>query len=66
MSLQNQPDDELEILLVTAKGPPIRKRQWGVTRAQVDQVAAEFRRQATVSFQLLETTCRPLSSFING
>ena len=49
-SQQNQPDDELEIVLVTAEGTPIRKRQWGVTRDQVDQVAAEFRRQATSQF----------------
>ena len=47
---QNRADDELEILLVTAEGVPIRKRQWGVTRSQVEQVAAEFRRQATSQF----------------
>lgn len=50
VSQQNRPDDELEVLLVTAEGTPIRKRQWGVTRDQVNQVATEFRRQATSQF----------------
>ena len=50
ISSQNRDDDELEILLITADGTPIRKRQWGVTRSQVEAVAAEFRRQATSQF----------------
>ena len=52
VSQQNRPDDELEILLVTSEGVPIRRRQWGITRAQVDEVASEFRRQVTSQFSM--------------
>ncbi len=36
-------DDKLELILVTAKGPPIRKRLAGVTRSQVLATANQFR-----------------------
>jgi len=39
--------DELELVLVTATGNPIRKRIVGVTRSQVTQLATEFRGQVT-------------------
>ncbi|HEY9830793.1 MAG TPA: CHAT domain-containing protein, partial [Stenomitos sp.] len=42
----NQPNDELELLLVTAKGEPIRKRV-NIKRAQVLQVANTFRSAVT-------------------
>ncbi|MEM9087887.1 MAG: CHAT domain-containing protein [Cyanobacteria bacterium P01_F01_bin.53] len=45
-----QPDDQLEIMLVTPDGAPRRKRQWGVTRAKVEKVANEFRYQTTRAF----------------
>ncbi|MEO0517740.1 MAG: CHAT domain-containing protein [Cyanobacteria bacterium P01_A01_bin.116] len=45
-----QPDDQLEIMLVNAEGDPIRKRHWGVTRKQVETVAADFRYQTTHQF----------------
>ncbi|MEQ9668503.1 CHAT domain-containing protein [Coleofasciculus sp. G2-EDA-02] len=41
------PQDQLEILLVTAQGTPIRKKVEGVTREQVLRVANEFRLQVT-------------------
>ncbi|MEQ9001888.1 MAG: CHAT domain-containing protein [Coleofasciculus sp. B1-GNL1-01] len=41
------PQDQLEILLVTAQGTPIRKKVEGVTREQVLKVANEFRLQVT-------------------
>ncbi|GAB4524225.1 MAG: hypothetical protein Tsb0014_02510 [Pleurocapsa sp.] len=37
-----QQDDELELITVTAKGEPIRKRLSGVTRAEVDKFARRF------------------------
>lgn len=44
------PDDQLEIMLVTPHGRPIKHRQWGVTRAQVEAIAADLRYQATSQF----------------
>ncbi|MEQ8960858.1 MAG: hemagglutination activity domain protein, partial [Coleofasciculus sp. C2-GNP5-27] len=41
------PQDQLEILLVTAQGTPIRQKVEGVTREQVLKVANEFRLQVT-------------------
>jgi len=41
------PQDQLEILLVTAQGTPVRKKVEGVTREQVLNVANEFRLQVT-------------------
>ncbi|MEQ8974484.1 MAG: CHAT domain-containing protein [Coleofasciculus sp. C1-SOL-03] len=49
-SSQNQPaqdNDQLELILVTAEGQPIRKRVEGVTRAKVLQVTQQFRRAIT-------------------
>ncbi|MEM8503764.1 MAG: CHAT domain-containing protein [Cyanobacteria bacterium P01_D01_bin.1] len=42
---QLRPDDQLEVILVTQSGQPIIRRQWGVTRAQVEAVGQELRRQ---------------------
>jgi CHAT domain-containing protein len=39
--------DELELLLVTAEGPPVARRLRGVTRAQVMAVANRFRNEVT-------------------
>jgi filamentous hemagglutinin family protein len=43
----NPNNDQLEVLLITAKGPPLRKRIRGATREQVIKTAQEFRRQVT-------------------
>ncbi|MEO1389563.1 MAG: CHAT domain-containing protein [Cyanobacteria bacterium J06634_6] len=43
-------DDQLEIMLIGPSGDPIRHRQWGITRAQVESVAAELRHQSTSQF----------------
>ncbi|MEL7333416.1 MAG: CHAT domain-containing protein, partial [Cyanobacteria bacterium J06560_2] len=40
-------DDQLEVMLIPPSGDPIRRRQWGVTRAQVEEVAQALRFQAT-------------------
>ncbi len=45
-----QPDDQLEVMLVTKAGSPIRKRQWGITREQVDAVSQNMRQQVTSQF----------------
>jgi filamentous hemagglutinin family protein len=41
------PTDELELVLVTGHGTPIRKRIAGVTRSAVEQAAAQFRGEIT-------------------
>jgi filamentous hemagglutinin family protein len=45
-----RPDDQLEVMLITQDGEPIRRRQWGVTRAQVDEASRSLRQQATSQF----------------
>ena len=47
---QASPHDQLEVMLITAQGEPVKKRQWGITRAQVEAIAAEMRYQATSQF----------------
>ena len=44
------PEDQLEIMLISAGSDPVRKRQWGVTRADVEAAATTFRYQATSQF----------------
>lgn len=46
-SFQPQPTDELELLLVTSSGEPIRKRLAGVTRAEVEQARRNLISQIT-------------------
>jgi len=45
-----RPDDQLEVMLVTGQGEPIRRRKWGVTRAQVETANRQLRQQATSQF----------------
>jgi CHAT domain-containing protein len=45
-NVQNS-EDQLELLLVTSKGLPVRKRVDGITRKQVLKVADEFRSEVT-------------------
>ncbi|HBL59911.1 MAG TPA: hypothetical protein DDZ80_15965, partial [Cyanobacteria bacterium UBA8803] len=42
-----QMSDELELVLVTAEGQPIRRRLPGVTRQKVLNLTAQFRRAVT-------------------
>ena len=53
------PDDQLEILLMTGQGEPIRRRQWGVTRAQVEEANQELRHQATSQFSTTQQYLSP-------
>jgi CHAT domain-containing protein len=46
-NLPPRADDQLELLLVTADGAPIRRRVSGVTRSQVLDVAQKFRSTVT-------------------
>jgi filamentous hemagglutinin family protein len=51
-SLENpkpQPNDQLQLVVVTSKGKPIRKQVQGTTREQVLKAAQEFRSQVTNS-----------------
>ena len=43
-------NDELEVMLVTANRAPTRHRQWGVTRAQVQETTQTLRKQTTSQF----------------
>ena len=45
-----QPSDQLEIMVITPDGEPMRQRQWGITRDQVDQANRMLRHQATRQF----------------
>ncbi len=40
-----QPDDQLEVMLITQSGRPIRQRLWGITRSQVEAAGHILRRQ---------------------
>jgi hypothetical protein len=44
---QRQDNDQLELILVTPDGPPIRKRVPGTTRQQVLKIAGQLRRQVS-------------------
>lgn len=47
LNQSNPNNDELELLLITAKEPPLRKRIPGTTRDQVLKMAQEFRSKTT-------------------
>ena len=43
-------DDRLEVMLITQAGEPIRRRQWGVTREQIETASRTLRREVTSQF----------------
>ena len=45
-----RPDDQLEMMVITPEGKPIRQRRWGVTREQVEAVNYTFREELTSLF----------------
>ena len=47
---ESNPNDQLEVMLISEDGSPIRRRQWGVTRAAVESVAKSLRYEATSQF----------------
>jgi len=47
VTITPQESDQLELLIISADEPPIRRRIAGVTREQVLEVAQEFRRNVT-------------------
>ncbi|MEQ9485135.1 CHAT domain-containing protein [Coleofasciculus sp. F4-SAH-05] len=47
VTITPQDSDQLELLIISAEEPPIRRRIGGVTRGQVLDVAQEFRRNVT-------------------
>lgn len=56
---QTAPDDQLEVMLITATGDPIRKRQWGVTREQIEAASLELRQQITSQFTTARQYLQP-------
>ena len=53
------PDDQLEVMLINAEGEPMRKRQWGITRAQVEAASLELRQQITSQFTTASQYLKP-------
>ncbi|MEQ9670177.1 CHAT domain-containing protein [Coleofasciculus sp. G2-EDA-02] len=47
VTITPQDSDQLELLIISAKEPPVRRRIAGVTRGKVLEVAQEFRRNVT-------------------
>ena len=45
-----RPGDQLEIMLVTADHELVRRRQWGITREQVETASHQLRTQVTSEF----------------
>ena len=45
-----QPDDQLEVMLITRSGEPLVRRQWGITRSQVEVTTQALRRQISNQF----------------
>ncbi len=44
--------DQLEVMLITQDGIPVRQRQWGITRQQVDEASYALRQQVTSQFSI--------------
>ncbi|MEO1395511.1 MAG: CHAT domain-containing protein [Cyanobacteria bacterium J06634_5] len=59
------PDDQLEVMLVTSEGTPIRKRQWGITRAQVEAASETLRQQVTSQFSSPQQYLQPAQQLYN-
>jgi len=57
--LQPQPTDELELILVTTKGKPIRHRIRGATRRQVMKLVNSYRRKITDATSEISTYQQP-------
>ncbi|MEO0770651.1 MAG: CHAT domain-containing protein, partial [Cyanobacteria bacterium J06649_4] len=71
--LSPQPEDQLEMMIVTPDNTPVRYRQWGVTRAQIEEASYTFRQAITSQFtgerqylppaqQLYDWLMRPLEA----
>ena len=45
-----QANDQLEIMLIAKEGVPVRKRQWGITREQVEAASRRLRDGVTSQF----------------
>lgn len=59
------PDDQLEVMLITQTGDPVRRRQWGVTRAQVEETNQTLRQQATSQFSTAQQYLPPAQQLYN-
>ncbi|MGC1308922.1 MAG: filamentous hemagglutinin N-terminal domain-containing protein [Phormidesmis sp.] len=45
-----RPDDQLEIMVITQAGEPVRYRRWGITREQVEKTSHNLRQQVNSQF----------------
>lgn len=60
-----RPDDELEIMVITADGEAIRQRQAGITRKQVENTSRNFRQQVTSQFSAAQHYLSPAQQLYN-
>jgi filamentous hemagglutinin family protein len=60
-----RPSDQLEVMLLTRSGEPIRRRQWGITREQVEAVGHELRQQTTSQFSTVRQYLPPAQQLYN-
>jgi len=58
-------EDQLEVMLINPMGEPIRKRQWGVTRRQVEEASRELRLQVTSQFSTPRQYLAPAQQLYN-
>ena len=59
------PNDELEIMVVTADGVAMRQRQWGVTRSQLTAASHQLRQQVTSQFSSARQYLPPAQQLYN-
>ena len=59
------PEDRLEVMMITADGAPLKRRLWGVPRADVEAAAAELRYQSTSQFSRPQEYLSPAQQLYN-
>ncbi|MEL6602258.1 MAG: CHAT domain-containing protein [Cyanobacteria bacterium J06614_10] len=60
-----RPEDRLEVMMITADGAPLKRRLWGITRADVEAAAAELRYQSTSQFSRPQEYLPPAQQLYN-
>ena len=58
-------NDQLEVMVISPEGDPVRKRQWGVTRAQVREASQQLRQQVTSEFSTARQYLPPAQQLYN-
>jgi len=59
------PNDRLEIVLITPEGEPIRRRQWGITREEVETANQTLRQRVTSQFSTERQYLPPAQQLYN-